>query len=106
MELLASSYGYQIMDHSWHTVTKYSYDGKNHSARGFELSKGLKHITDQIHQDELVKPEMNIGNQLLLDCLFCGTLNFDCWNFKSIYSHDFVTAKNWRGLKWILIPSP
>ena len=45
MKLLAnSSYGYQIMDRSRHTVTKYLNDEKTHGAVNTKLFKHLDHI--------------------------------------------------------------
>ena len=59
MKLLAnSSYGYQIMDRSRHTVTKYLSDEKTHSAINSKMFKRLNHITDQLYEVELVKPEI------------------------------------------------
>ena len=59
MKLLAnSSYGYQIMDRSRHTVTKYLSDEKTHSAINSKLFKRLNHITDQLYEVELVKSEI------------------------------------------------
>ena len=59
MKLLAnSSYGYQIMDRSQHTVTKYLTDEKTHSAINSKMFKRLNHITDQLYVVELVKPEI------------------------------------------------
>ena len=58
MKLLAnSSYGYQRMDRSRHTVTKYLNDEKPHSAKNSKMFKRLNHITDQLHEVELVKAE-------------------------------------------------
>ena len=58
MKLLPnSSYGYQIMDRSCHTVTKYLSDEKTHSAINSKLFKRLIHITDQLYDVELVKSE-------------------------------------------------
>ena len=49
MKLLAnSSYDYQIMDRSRHTVTKYLNDGKTHGAINTKLFKRLDHINDQL----------------------------------------------------------
>ena len=56
--LVKSSYGYQIMDHSQHTVTKYLTDEKTHSAINSKLFKRLDHITDHLYEVELVKPEI------------------------------------------------
>ena len=59
MRLLAnSSYGYQIMERSRHTVTKYLPDEKTHSAINSKMFKRLNHITDQLYEFELVKPEI------------------------------------------------
>ena len=59
MKLLAnSSYGYQIMDRSRHTVTKYLSDEKTHSAINSKLFKRLNYITDQLYEVELVKSEI------------------------------------------------
>ena len=59
MKLLAnSSYGYQIVDRSRHTVTKYLSDEKTHSAINSKLFKRLNHITDQLYEMELVKSEI------------------------------------------------
>ena len=59
MKLLAnSSYGYQIMDRSRHTVTKYLNDEKTHSANNSKLLKRLNFINDQLYEVELVKSEI------------------------------------------------
>ena len=59
MKLLAdSSYGYQIVDCSRHTVTKYLTDEKTHSAVNSKMLKRLNHITDQLYEVELVKSEI------------------------------------------------
>ena len=46
------------MDRSRHTVTKYLNDEKTHSAINNELFKRLNFITDQLYEVELVKPEI------------------------------------------------
>ena len=59
MKLLAnSSYGYQIMDRSRHTVTKYLNDEKTHGAINTKLLKRLDHINDQLYEVELAKVEI------------------------------------------------
>ena len=59
MKLLANSYyGYQIMDRSRHTVTKYLSDEKTHCTINSKLFKRLIHITDQLYEVELVKSEI------------------------------------------------
>ena len=56
MKLLAnSSYGYQIMDRSRHTVTKNLKDKKTHGAINTKLFKRFDHINDQLYEVELAK---------------------------------------------------
>ena len=71
MKLLAnSSYGYQIMDRSRHTVTKYMTDEKTHSAINSKLFKRPNHITDQIYEVELVKPEIEHREPIIVGLFF------------------------------------
>ena len=59
MKLLAnSSYGYQIMVRSRHTVTKYLSDDKTNGAINTKLLKRLDHINDQLYEVELAKAEI------------------------------------------------
>ena len=56
MKLLAnSSYGYQNMDRSRHTVTEYLNDEKTHWAINTRFFKRLDHINDQMYEVELAK---------------------------------------------------
>ena len=52
-----SSHGYQIMDRSRHIETKYLTDEKTHSAINSKMFKRFNHVTDQLYEVELVKPE-------------------------------------------------
>ena len=56
--LAISSYGYQIMDRSRHTVTKYLSDEKTHSAINIKLFKKLEHMNNSLHEVELAKAEI------------------------------------------------
>ena len=59
MKLLAnSSYGYQIMDRSRHTVTKYLTDEKTPAAINTKFFKRLDHINDQLYEVESAKAEI------------------------------------------------
>ena len=59
MKLLAnSSYGYQIMNCSRQTLTKFLTDEKTHSATCSKVFKQPKHKTDQLYDVELVKSEI------------------------------------------------
>ena len=56
--LANSSYGYQIMDRSRHTVTKHLNDEKTHSAFKNKPFKRRNFITNQLYEVELVKSEI------------------------------------------------
>ena len=59
MKLLAnSSYGYQIMDRSLHTVTKYLADKETHAAINSKLFKKLDHVNNSLYEVELTKAQI------------------------------------------------
>ena len=63
-KLLAnSSYGYQIMDRSRHTVTKYLNEGETHRAIINKIFKHLGFIYDQLYELEIVKSEIQHKNR-------------------------------------------
>ena len=58
MKLLANSfYGYQVLDDSRHSVTRYNIYGKTHAAMNNEVFKRLGHINDHLYKVELAKSE-------------------------------------------------
>ena len=102
MKLLAnSSYVYQIIDRSRHTVTKYLTDEKTNSAINSKMFKRLNHITDQLYEVELVKPEIEHKEPIVAGILFNNMLNRECWNFTTVSSKPFVTLTSMKNLKWI-----
>ena len=59
MKLLAnSSYGYQIMDRNQHTVKKYLFDEKAHTAINSKLFKKLDHVNNSMYEIELAKAQI------------------------------------------------
>ena len=58
MLLKNSSYGYQILERSRHTVTKSLNDEKTHSVFNNKLFKRLNLINDQKHEIEFVNSEI------------------------------------------------
>ena len=59
MKLLASSsYGYQIMDRSRHTLTKYISDEETHAAYNGKLFKKLDHVNNSLNEIELAKAQI------------------------------------------------
>ena len=60
MKLLAnSSYGYQIMDRSLHTVKKHMSDEKTHGAINTKFFKRLDYINDQLYEVELATADID-----------------------------------------------
>ena len=59
MKLLANrSYGYQLMDRSRHTVTKFLSDEKTHEAINTKFVRRLDHNNDQLYEVELAKADI------------------------------------------------
>ena len=54
-----SSYGYQIMDRSRHTETKYLNDEKTHKAINGKLFKRINRVSKELYKVELVKLKMH-----------------------------------------------
>ena len=57
--LANSSYGYEIMDGSRHTVTKYLSDEKTHAAINSKLFKKLDHMNYSLYEVEFAKAEID-----------------------------------------------
>ena len=67
MKLLAnSSYGYQIMDRSWQTITKYLNDEKAHKAINSKFFKKLYHLNDNLYEIESVKADVEHKEPIFL----------------------------------------
>ena len=59
LKLLAnSSYGYQIMDQSQHSVAKYLTDENTHAAINSKLFKKLDHVKISLYEVELAKAQI------------------------------------------------
>ena len=98
--LANSSYGYQIMDRSRHTVTNYLNDEKTHSAiinKLFDLTSPLTNCTSL----NLSSQKTSIENQSFLDSSFCNRLSSECWSFIIIFLRSFAIPKSMKNLKWI-----
>ena len=111
MKLLAnSSYGYDIMDRSRHTVTKYLIDKKTSSAINSKMFKRLNHITDQLCEVELIKPEIKHREPIIVSFF---TLQYAKLGMLELYYNLFstiicsvnsVTLTSMQKLNWISTP--
>ena len=54
------------MDRSRHTLTKYLTDEKTNSAINSKMFKRLNHITDQLYEVEVVKPEIEYRDTIIV----------------------------------------
>ena len=61
-----SSYGYQIMDRSRHTVTKYLSDERTHAAINSKLFKKLDHVNNSLFEVELAKAQIQHKEQIIV----------------------------------------
>ena len=67
LKLLAnSSYGYQIMNRSRHTVTKYLNEEKTQSAINSKIFKQLNFINDQLYEVEVVKSKIDYREPIIV----------------------------------------
>ena len=99
-----SSYGYQIMDRSRHTVTKYLNDEKTHSAINSKMFKLLNHITVQIYEVELVKSEIEHREPIIVGFFILQYANLTMLELYYNFFKTSVTLTSMRNLKWIPTP--
>ena len=91
MNLLTnSSYGYQIMDWSRHTVTEYLSDKKTHSAIISKLFKRLDHMNNSLEEVELTKAEIEHKEPIIVVFSFLNTQNCEYWSCTTFSSPDSV----------------
>ena len=91
MKLLAnSSYGYQIMDRSRHTVTKYLSDEETHAAINSKLFKMLDHVNNSLYEFELAKAQVEHKKPIIVGFSFFNTENCECWSCTTTSSPDSV----------------
>ena len=106
MKLLAnSSYGYQSMDRTLHTETKYMTDEKTHSAINSKMLKRLNHITDQLYEVELVKSETECREPIVVGFFILEYAKLRTLELYYIFSKNPVTLKSLKNMKWIPTPS-
>ena len=106
-KLLAnSSYGYQILHHSRHTVATYLNDEKMHCAINRKFVKTLDHVENQLYEVELAKAEVehklpNIVRFFILPVAKLRKLDF---NYKFFFISSVIPT-NLRSWKWIQLLS-
>ena len=97
MKLLASSsYGYQFIDRSHHTVAKYLSNEKTHGTINTNIFKRLDHINDQLKEVELAKAEIELREPIIVGFSYSNTLNLECWRLTKAFLRDSVTSTIFR----------
>ena len=115
-KLLAnSSCGYQIMDRSRHTVTKYLTVEQTHAAINSKLFKKLDHVNNSLYEVELAiaqiehKEPINVGLLSLQHAKlrmlelyynfftkFCDVTSSKSWKWTQIRCSLLLPRKNWK----------
>ena len=100
MKTLAnSSYGYQIMDRSRHTVKKHLTDEKTHSAINSKMFKRLNHITDQLYEVEVVKSEIEHREPIIVGFFILQCAKLIMLEITKVSSKKSVTLTSIKNLK-------
>ena len=67
MKLLGNRlYGYQIVNRSRHSITRFMHDEKRHAAINDKMFKRWEHINDQLYEVELFKSEIESNKQTIV----------------------------------------
>ena len=100
MKLLAnSSYGYQIIDHIRHTVTKYLNDEKTRGAINTKLFKRLDHINDQLYEVELAKAEIDHREPIIVGFFILQYAQLRMLELYYNFSEIFCDVNNFEELE-------
>ena len=93
MKLLANtSYGYQIMDGSRHTVRRYLSDEKTRAAINTKLFNRLDHINDQLYEVELAKSEIEHREPIIVGLFMFQYAKLRMLELYYIFLSDAVTS--------------
>ena len=99
-KLLAnSSYGYQIMDRSRHTVTKNLSDEKTHGIINTKFFKRLDYITDQLYEVELVKAEIEPREPIIVGFFILQYAKLRMWELYYNFFDRFCDVNKFEELE-------
>ena len=99
MKLLANSfYGYQVMDCSRNTVTKYLSDEKAHSAFNSKMFKRLNSITDQLYEVGLDKSEIEHIEPIIVGFFILQYANLRMWELHYNFFKNFCNTGKYEEL--------
>ena len=105
MKLLGnSSYGYQIMDRSRHTETKYLNDEKTHKAINGKLFKRLNSVSEELYEVEFVKSKIEHREPIIAGFFI---LQYAKLRMLELYYNsliNFAMSTHSKSYKWTLTP--
>ena len=100
MKLLAnSSYGYQVMDRSRHTVTKYLTDEKTHAAINSKLFKKLDHVNNSLYEVELAKAPTEHKEPIIVGFFILQYAKLRMWELYYNFFTRFCDVNNFDELE-------
>ena len=116
MKFLAnSSYGYQMMDRSRHTITKYLTDEKTHAAIKSKLFTKVDHVNTSLFEVELVKAQTEHKESIIVGFFilqklrmlelyynfftkFCDATKFEELEMETDSMYLVLAEKNWKNV--------
>ena len=105
MKLLGnSSYGYQIMDRSRHTETKYLNDEKTHKAINGKLFKRLNSVSKELYEVELVKSKIEHREPIIVGFFILQYAKLRMLELYYNFFDKFCDVDTFEELKWTLTP--
>ena len=105
MKLLANTtYGYQIKDRSRNTLTNYLTDEGTHSTINSRTFKHFNHITDQLYEVELVKPEIEQREPTIVGFFILQYAKQRMLELYYIFFKKFCDIDKYEELEWIPTP--
>ena len=111
MTLLAnSSYGYQIMNRSRNTVTKYLTDEQTHAAINSKLFKKLDHVNNSLYEVELAKAQIEHKEPIIVGFFFLQNAKLRMLELFYNFFSRFCDVNNFEELKmdtyWLYLAPP
>ena len=102
MKFLAKSfYGYQVMDWSRHTVTKYLSDKETHATINSNLLKNLDHVNNLLYEVELAKAQIEQKRPIIVGLFIpeYDEKNCEWWSCTTTSSPNsvmYTSSKTWK----------
>ena len=105
MKLLGnSSYGYQIMDRSRHTETKYLNDEKTHKVINGNLFKRLNSVSKELYEIELANLKIEHCEPIIVGLFILQYAKLRMLELYYNFLINFAMSTHSKSWKWTLTP--